>query len=64
VPPELTPELTDLRSPPSNHFEKLTGALNGKRSIRVNKQWRLIFTWKGERGEAEDIYLDNHDYKS
>jgi proteic killer suppression protein len=53
----------DLRSPPSNHFEKLRGNLAGKHSIRVNKQWRLVFTWSGERGEAQDIYLDNHDYR-
>jgi proteic killer suppression protein len=44
----------DLRSPPSNHFEKLRGNLAGKHSIRVNKQWRLVFTWSGERGEAQE----------
>ena len=53
----------DLPSPPSNHFEKLRGNLAGKHSIRVNKQWRLVFTWSGERGEAQEIYLDNHDYR-
>jgi len=53
----------DLRSPPSNHFEKLRGNLAGKHSIRVNKQWLLVFAWHGERGEAQDIYLDNHDYR-
>ena len=53
----------DLRSPPSNHFEKLRGNLAGKHSIRVNKQRRLVFIWSGERGEAQDIYLDNHDYR-
>ena len=53
----------DLRSPPSNHFEKLRGNLAGKPSIRVNKQWRLLFTWSGELGEAQDVYLDNHDYR-
>jgi len=53
----------DLRSPPSNHLEKLKGKLAGKYSIRVNKQWRLVFEWSGERGEARDIYLDNHDYR-
>ncbi len=53
----------DLRSPPSNHFEKLGGALAGKRSIRVNTQWRLIFEWSGERGEACHLYLDNHNYR-
>ena len=53
----------DLRSPPSNHFEKLKGKLVGRHSIRVNKQWRLVFIWSGEGGEAEDAYLDNHDYR-
>ena len=33
----------DLRSPPSNHFEKLRGRLASKHSIRINKQWRLVF---------------------
>src|SRR5919201_6372956 len=49
----------DLRVPPSNHFEKLRGSLEGFHSIRVNQQWRLIFTWDGGRGEAMDVYLDN-----
>ena len=53
----------DLRSPPSNHFEKLSGKLRGKFSIRVNKQWRLIFSWDDKRGEADRIYLDSHTYK-
>ena len=53
----------DLQSPPSNHFEKLKGNLTGKHSIRVNRQWRLVFTWSGEQGEATDLYLDNHDYR-
>lgn len=53
----------DLRVPPSNHFEKLSGHLNGFHSIRVNQQWRLIFRWDSHRGEASDIYLDAHGYK-
>jgi proteic killer suppression protein len=53
----------DLRVPPSNHFEKLQGHLAGLHSIRVNQQWRLIFRWDGERGEATDIYLDDHSYR-
>lgn len=48
---------------PSNHFEKLRGNLDGFHSIRVNNQWRLIFRWDGGRGEAADIYLDDHSYK-
>jgi proteic killer suppression protein len=53
----------DLRVPPSNHFEKLKGALTGWRSIRVNNQWRLVFRWHGGRGEASDVYLDDHSYR-
>ena len=53
----------DLRVPPSNHFEKLRGRLDGCHSIRVNQQWRLIFRWDGRRGEASDLYLDDHGYR-
>ena len=53
----------DLRIPPSNHFEKLRGKLADFHSIRVNKQWRLIFRWDSNRGEAADVHLDDHGYK-
>ena len=53
----------DLRSPPSNYFERLTGNLKDRYSIRVNDQWRLIFQWDNDRGEAESVYLDNHSYR-
>ena len=53
----------DLRVPPSNHFEKLHGNLAGLHSIRVNKQWRLVFQWDGGRGEATGVYLDDHSYR-
>ena len=53
----------DLRVPPSNHFEKLHGSLGGFCSIRVNKRWRLIFRWDGQRGEASSVYLDDHSYR-
>jgi proteic killer suppression protein len=53
----------DLRIPPSNHFEKLKGKLDGYHSVRVNEQWRLIFRWDSVSGEATDLYLDNHSYR-
>lgn len=53
----------DLRVPPSNHFEILRGDLSAFHSIRVNKQWRLIFRWDGAKGEASGVYLDNHSYQ-
>jgi len=53
----------DLRAPPSNHFERLRGNLADFHSIRVNKQWRLVFQWDGRRGEATSVYLDDHSYR-
>lgn len=53
----------DLRIPPSNHFEKLQGKLQDWHSIRVTNSWRLIFQWDGKRGEASNLYLDNHSYR-
>ena len=35
--------ITDLRIPPSNRLEKLSGNLDGFYSIRINNQWRIIF---------------------
>jgi proteic killer suppression protein len=47
---------------PATIFEKIRGNLEGFHSIRVNKQWRLIFQWDGTRGEAKGVYLDDHSY--
>lgn len=38
--------INDLRIPPANHLEKLKGSLDGFHSIRINRQWRIIFIWK------------------
>ena len=50
----------DLRSPPGNRYEELSGKLKGYSSIRVNWQYRLVFKWVD--GKAEDLYLDPHIY--
>ena len=50
----------DLRIPPGNRFEHLSGNLEGWCSIRVNKQYRLIFQW--DDGKASGVYLDPHKY--
>jgi len=44
-------------------FEKLSGDLNSYSSIRITDQWRLIFQWSSERGEARNVYLNNHSYR-
>lgn len=51
----------DLRIPPGNRFELLHGKLSAYCSIRVNKQYRLIFCWND--GKATDLYLDPHSYR-
>lgn len=40
--------INDLRIPPANHLEKLKGNLEGFYSIRINKQWRIIFKWEND----------------
>jgi toxin HigB-1 len=37
--------LNDLRIPPANRLEKLTGGREGQFSIRINDQWRVCFEW-------------------
>jgi len=50
-------DISDLRIPPSNRLEKLAGNLSEYYSIRINKQWRIIFIWnKGNASEVEIIY--------
>lgn len=38
--------IRDLRSPPGNRLEKLTGDREGQHSIRINDQWRVCFVWQ------------------
>jgi len=48
-------DISDLRIPPSNRLEKLTGNLKEYYSIRVNKQWRIIFIWNN--GNASEVEI-------
>jgi proteic killer suppression protein len=48
-------EIDDLRVPPSNRLEALTGDLAGKWSIRVNDRWRLCFRFT--HGQAHDVEI-------
>jgi toxin HigB-1 len=51
--------LDDLRMPPSNRLEKLSGNREGQWSIRINDQWRLCFRF--EAGDAYDVeIIDYH----
>lgn len=48
-------DINDLRIPPANHLEKLSGTLAGFYSIRINQQWRIIFNWKD--GNANNVKI-------
>jgi len=37
--------LTDLKIPPANRLEMLSGRRKGQYSIRINDQWRICFKW-------------------
>jgi len=47
--------LNDLRAPPGNRLEALTGDRKGQYSIRINDQWRVCFRWKD--GDAYDVEI-------
>ena len=51
--------INDLRIPPANHLEKLSGNLSGFYSIRVNMQWRLIFKWENDNAFEVEM-VDYH----
>ncbi|MAT58065.1 MAG: plasmid maintenance system killer [Ignavibacteriae bacterium] len=51
--------IEDLRIPPGNRLEKLTGNLSGKFSIRINNRWRIIFSWRGSNAFEVEI-IDYH----
>ena len=47
--------LKDLRAPPGNRLEKLSGRRVGQYSIRINDQWRLCFEWR--QGDAYQVEI-------
>ncbi len=51
-------DLNDLRSPPGNRLEKLSGDRQGQHSVRINDQWRICFVWT----EAGPEHVEITDY--
>ena len=52
-------DINDLRVPPANRLEKLSGNLSEFHSIRINKQWRIIFKWNNGNAHEVEI-IDYH----
>jgi len=51
-------KLDDLRVPPGNRLEKLTGDQQGQHSIRINDQWRICFRWS--EGDAYEVEIADY----
>jgi len=51
--------LSDLRVPPANRLEKLSGNRERQHSIRINDQWRICFEWREEGVYGVEI-VDYH----
>jgi proteic killer suppression protein len=56
---DATRDLRDLRSPPANRLEALSGGRKGQHSIRINDQWRICFVWTKE-GPSDVEIVDYH----
>ena len=49
--------ITDLAQLPSNRFEALVGDRIGQYSIRINRQWRICFTWSVDSNGPDDVEI-------
>jgi proteic killer suppression protein len=47
--------LDELRIPPGNHLEALSGDRAGQYSIRINQQFRICFLWTSSGPEKVEI---------
>ncbi|MEZ4753734.1 MAG: type II toxin-antitoxin system RelE/ParE family toxin [Bdellovibrionota bacterium] len=50
--------LDDLKSPPGNRLEALSGDRNGQFSIRINNKWRVCFYW--DNGNAYQVEIADY----
>ncbi len=51
-------DLNDLRIPPGNRLERLSGVRKGQYSIRINDQWRICFEWNN--GIATEVEITDY----
>ena len=56
---QIAGQLSDLRVPPGNRLEELSGDRKGQHSIRINDQWRICFRWTDAGIEDVEI-VDYH----
>ena len=56
---DSTPVLDDLKVPPGNKLEQLSGDRAGQYSIRINDQYRVCFVWQDGNAEQVEV-VDYH----
>lgn len=56
---QVAVQLSDLKIPPGNMLESLSGDRQGQHSIRINKQFRVCFRWTKMGAEEVEI-VDYH----
>jgi proteic killer suppression protein len=56
---DLAQSVNDMRAPPSNRLEALSGDRKGQWSVRINDQYRLCFRWSGDGADDVEI-VDYH----
>ncbi len=52
---DLARRIEDMRAPPANRLEKLSGDRAGQWSVRINDQFRICFRWT--EGGADDVEI-------
>jgi len=57
---DVSEDINDLRTPPSNHLELLVGNRKGQYSIMINDQFRICFNWADDNAYNVEI-VDYHD---
>ena len=56
---QIASQLDDLKVPPGNRLEPLSGDRTGQYSIRINRQFRLCFLWTNAGAKDVEI-IDYH----
>ena len=56
---EIAGNINDLRIPPGNRLEALSGDRDGQHSLRINEQYRICFEWS-DAGVRNVEIVDYH----
>lgn len=51
--------LDDMKIPPVNRLEQLSGDLSEYYSVCIDQQWQVIFKWDDTKKNTSDVYIDD-----